>query len=112
MARSTLDSCGAFRAVVEVTWDDGHTTTHWYGPYDEEGTAVRVRSHKTNPRFFADYTRWSPPGPKPVSAAGHVEAATGWEKVPAAELGYPPASTSTASTRQTSEPVRSTTNTA
>jgi hypothetical protein len=83
MARDTLDDHGAFRAVVDVTWDDGHVTTYWFGPYGQEGTAARVKSRKTNPRFFADYTRWSPPGPVPVSADGHVEEAFGWKKVPA-----------------------------
>lgn len=80
MARNTTSSGGAFRVVVVIEWDDATTTTRYYGPYDGLGTARGVKTYKTDPRYFADYTRWNPPAPKPVRATGHVEQATAWAK--------------------------------
>jgi hypothetical protein len=78
MARRTTETGGAFRVVVTVTWDDDTTTTDIYGPYAELSTARAVRARKVNPRYFADYTRWNPPTPKPVRATGRIEQAVGW----------------------------------
>ena len=81
MARSTDMLGGAYRVAVTVEWDDDTTTTYWYGPYDAYPTAAGVLTRKTNPRYFADYTRWNPPTPRPVRATGHVEEALGWVRV-------------------------------
>jgi hypothetical protein len=81
MARRTTEDGGAYRAVVTVEWTDGQTTTHIFGPYDAEATATAVKTRKTNPRYFGDFTRWNPPEPKPVRAFGHIEQATAWARV-------------------------------